>query len=447
MTTYTAEEIVQLSGDHTLYEWAVQSAMHPVAIDHAQGIYLWDADGKRYMDFNSQLMSVNIGHGDARVIDAVRRQMERVVYVAPTAFVTDVRAEAGRLLAEVTPGDLTKAFFTNAGAEANENAVKIARWYTGRHKILARYRSYHGATAGAIALTGDPRRWAAEPGVSGVVRIPDFYPYRAGYERDDPAYTALVLSQTEDVIQYEGPHTIAAMIIEPVVGTNGILIPSEGYIRGLRALCDKYGILLIADEVMSGFGRTGRWFAVEHWGVQPDIMTLAKGLTSSYIPLGATMVSAQIAEYFNDKPLYAGLTYNAHPVGCAAAIACINVYKEDRLVENAAAMGEILKVELERLKERHPSVGDVRAIGLFSLVELVKNRRTREPLVPYNPPASAMGLPNKLNAFFRANGLFTFVRWHTFFVNPPLCISEQQLREGLAIMDRGLELVDAEVEG
>lgn len=447
MTTYTAEEIVQLSGDHTLYEWAVQSAMRPVAIDHAEGIYLWDADGKRYMDFNSQLMSVNIGHGDARVIDAVRRQMERVVYVAPTAFVTDVRAEAGRLLAEVTPPNLTKAFFTNAGAEANENAVKIARWYTGRHKILARYRSYHGATAGAIALTGDPRRWAAEPGLSGVVRIPDFYPYRAGYEPDDPAYTDLILNQTEDVIQYEGPHTIAAVIVEPVVGTNGILIPSAAYIRGLRALCDRYGILLIADEVMSGFGRTGRWFAVDHWGVEPDIMTLAKGLTSSYVPLGATMVSREIAEYFQDKPLYAGLTYNAHPVGCAAAIACINVYKEDRLVENAAALGEILNAELQRLKERHPSVGDVRAIGLFSIVELVKNRRTREPLVPYNPPASAMALPNKLNAFFRANGLFTFVRWHTFFVNPPLCITEQQLREGLEIIDRGLELVDAEVEG
>jgi taurine---2-oxoglutarate transaminase len=437
------QTILAESGEYTLYEWAVQSAMMPVAIDHAKGIYLWDTDGKRYMDFNSQLMCMNIGHGDARVIDAIRRQLEQVAYVAPTAFITESRAEAGRLLAEITPPNLRKAFFTNGGADANENAVKIARWYTGRHKILARYRSYHGATAGAIALTGDPRRWAAEPGIPGVVRIPDFYPYRAGYERDDPAYTAMILGQTEDIIQFEGPHTIAAMIIEPVVGTNGILIPSADYIRGLRALCDKYGILLIADEVMSGFGRTGEWFAVDHWGVEPDIMTLAKGLTSAYVPLGATMVSAAIAEHFHDKPLMAGLTYNSHAVGCAAAVACINVYRDDKLVENARRLGGILACELEGLKERHPCVGDVRAIGLFSLVELVKDRQTREPLAPYNAKPADMPLMNGLNRFFREQGLFTFVRWNTFFANPPLCISEEQLREGLAIIDAGLDKVDA----
>jgi taurine---2-oxoglutarate transaminase len=443
----STQEIIELSGQHTLYEWGVQAAMQPVAVDRAEGIYFWDTDGKRYIDFNSQLMSVNIGHGDRRVIDAVYHQMQRVCYVAPTAFVTDARAEAGRLIAEVTPPNLAKAFFTNAGAEANENAIKIARAYTGRHKILARYRSYHGATAGAIALTGDPRRWAAEPSIPGVVRIPDFYPYRAGVDRDDPQYTAQILAQTEDVITYEGPHTIAAMIVEPVVGTNGILIPSEAYIRGLRDLCTKYGIVMIADEVMTGFGRTGKWFAVDHWNVQPDIMTLAKGLTSSYVPLGATVVSHEIADYFHDKPLTIGLTYNSHSVGCAAAVACINIYRDDRLIENAAAMGEILRSELALLKERHPSVGDVRAIGLFSLVELVKNRATREPLAPYNASPAEMALMNKLNASFRSNGLFTFVRWNTFFVNPPLCITEAQLREGPAIIDRGLEIVDAEVEG
>jgi taurine---2-oxoglutarate transaminase len=439
------QDIVDLSHQTTLYEWTVQSAMKPLVIERAKGIYMWDADGKRYMDFNSQLMCTNIGHGDARVNDAIKAQLDKVAYVAPTAATTGSRAEAGRLLAEVTPKNLTKAFFTNGGAEANENAIKIARWYTGRHKIMARYRAYHGATAGAIALTGDPRRWAAEPSIPGVVRIPDFYPYRARKDVDDPEYTDQILNMTEEIIQLEGPHTIAGVIVETVVGTNGMLIPSARYIRGLRDLCTKYGILLICDEVMSGFGRTGEWFAVDHWGVQPDIMTLAKGLTSAYVPLGATMVSADIAEYFEDRPLFAGLTYNSHAVGCAAAIACINVYKEDKLIENARAMGEILKAELHKLKEKHPSVGDVRAIGLFSLIELVKDRATHEPLTPYNPSPSELGPMPAFNAFLRENGLFTFVRWNTVFANPPLIIDEAQLREGLAIIDRGLELVDRAV--
>ncbi|MBS1966272.1 MAG: aminotransferase class III-fold pyridoxal phosphate-dependent enzyme [Chloroflexi bacterium SZAS-1] len=444
-TTLSRQEILDLSRDTTLYEWTAQKVMKPLVIDHAKGIYMWDADGKRYMDFNSQLMCVNIGHGDTRVIEAVKAQMEKVCYIAPTVATTAPRAELGRMLNEITPGNLSKAFFTNGGAEANENAIKIARMYSGRHKILVRYRAYHGATAGAITLTGDPRRWAAEPGIPGVVRIPDFYPYRAGKELDDAEYTASVLNATEDIIQFEGPHTIAAMIIETVVGTNGILIPSAGYIRGLRELCNKYGILLIADEVMSGFGRTGEWFAVDHWGVVPDMMTLAKGLTSAYVPLGATMVTDTIAEYFDDHPLYAGLTYNAHSVGCAAGVACINIYKEDKLIENARAMGEILKVELANLKAKHPSIGDTRAIGLFSLVELVKNRDTREPLTPYNPKPSELGPMPAFNAFLRENGLFTFVRWNTFFINPPLCITEHELREGLAIIDRGLDIVDQAV--
>lgn len=439
------QDILDQSRATTLYEWTAQRVMQPLVVDRAQGIYFWDVDGKRYMDFNSQLMCVNVGHGDARVLDAIKAQIDQLCYVAPTAATTPIRAELGRLLHEITPGNLSKAFFTNGGAEANENAIKIARMVTGRHKILARYRTYHGATAGAIALTGDPRRWAAEPGIPGVVRIPDFYPYRAGKELDDPEYTASVLSATEEIIQFEGPPTIAALIIEPVVGTNGILIPSAGYIRGLRELCTKYGILLIADEVMSGFGRTGKWFAVDHWDVVPDIMTVAKGLTSAYVPLGATIVSDTIADYFEDRPLYAGLTYNAHPVGCAAAVACINVYREDRLIENARALGEILKAELNTLKDKHPSIGDVRAIGLFSLVELVKNRATREPMTPYNPKPSELGPMPQFNAFLRAHGLFTFVRWNTFFVNPPLCITEEQLREGLAIFDAALTITDEAV--
>lgn len=447
MTTHdlSGQEILDLSRETTLYEWTAQSLIKPMVIDRARGIYFWDADGKRYMDFNSQLMCVNIGHGDERVLNAIKAQIDRLCYVAPTAATTAPRAELGRLLQEITPGNLSKAFFTNGGAEAVENAIKIARMVTGRHKIIARYRSYHGATAGAIALTGDPRRWAAEPGLPGVVRVQDPYRYRCRWCGDRPACTLDCLNHIEDVITFEGPHTIAAVIVEPVVGTNGIIIPPDGYMQGLRELCTRHGILLIADEVMSGFGRTGEWFAVDHWQVTPDIMTVAKGLTSAYVPLGATIVSDTIADYFEDRPLSAGLTYNAHPVGCAAAVACINVYKEDRLIENARALGQVLKTELAQIQQRHPSVGETRAIGLFSIVELVKNPATREPMTPFNPRPDQLGPMPALNAFLRENGLFTFVRWNSFFINPPLCITEQQLREGLAIIDQALEITDRAV--
>ncbi|HEX9067275.1 MAG TPA: aminotransferase class III-fold pyridoxal phosphate-dependent enzyme [Ktedonobacterales bacterium] len=441
----TRQQILDLSRETTLYEWTAQNSMKPLVVDHAKGIYFWDADGKRYMDFNSQLMCVNIGYGDERVINAITKQLQAVPYVAPTTSTTAVRAELGRLLQEITPGNLSKAFFTNGGAEANENAIKIARWVTGRQKIIARYRSYHGATAGAITLTGDPRRWAAEPGIPGVVRAMDPYRYRCRWCGEKPTCTLDCLNHIEDIITFEGPQTIAAVIIETVTGTNGIIIPPDGYLQGLRELCDKHGILLIADEIMSGFGRTGEWFGVDHWKVVPDIMTVAKGLTSAYVPLGATIVTDKIAAQFEDKPLYAGLTYNSHPVGCAAAIACINVYKEDHLIENAKKLGEVLSVELGRLKEKHPSVGDARSIGLFSLVELVKNRETREPMTPYNPKATELGAMAPFAAYLREHGLFTFVRWNTFFVNPPLCITEAELREGLAIIDAALEITDKAV--
>lgn len=445
LSDLSRDEILDLSRDTTLYEWTAQRTMQPLVVDRAKGIYFWDVDGKRYMDFNSQLMCVNIGHGDPRVLDAIKAQLDQLCYVTPTAATTAARAEAGRLLQEVTPGNLSKSFFTLGGAEANENAIKIARWVTGRQKIIARYRSYHGATAGAITLTGDPRRWAAEPGIPGVVRAMDPYRYRCRWCGDKPACTMDCLNHIEDIITFEGPQTIAAVIVESVVGTNGIIIPPDGYMQGLRELCTRHGILLICDEIMSGFGRTGEWFAVDHWGVVPDIMTVAKGLTSAYVPLGATIVTDEIAAQFEDRPLYAGLTYNSHPVGCAAAAACIKVYREDRLVENAKTLGHVLSTELNRLKERHPSVGDVRSLGLFSIVELVKDRTTREPMTPYNPKAADMGPMPRLNAFFREQGLFTFVRWNTFFVNPPLCITEEQLREGLAIIDAGLEIADRAV--
>jgi taurine---2-oxoglutarate transaminase len=433
----TGEEMITLSRKHTLYEWSAQSKVDPIPVAKAKGIYFWTPEGKRFIDFNSQLMSVNIGHGDPRVIEAIQQQAATLAYANPF-MATEPRARLGAKLAEITPGDIDTFFFTNAGAEANENAIKIARFFTGRQKILARYRSYHGATAGSMSATGDPRRWANEPGVPGFIRV--FDPYH-GIERGwDSA--AQALANIEEVIQLEGPHTIAGFILEPVTGTNGVLVPPDGYLQGVRQICDQHGILMIADEVMSGFGRTGEWFAMDHWKVVPDLLTMAKGLTSSYLPLGAVGMRRRIAEHFQNNVFYGGLTYNSHPMGCAAALATIRVYEEDGLIENARKMGKVLKSLLAELESRHPSVGAVRSIGLFGIVELVRNRRTRQPLAPFNGSSEEMAA---LGRFFRENGLYTFVRWNTFFTNPPLCISEQQLREAFAILDRGLQLTDKAV--
>ena len=435
----TGKEIVELSKKHTLYEWSAQSKVDPIPVARAKGIYFWTPEGKRFIDFNSQLMSVNIGHGDERVIRAITEQASTLAYANPF-MATEVRARLGEKLAQISPGDVDTFFFTNGGAEANENAIKLARFVTGRHKIIARYRSYHGATAGAISLTGDPRRWAVEPGMPGVIHVLD--PYH-GIERGwESAESSLAL--IEETIQLEGSHTIAAFILEPVTGTNGILVPPDGYLEGIRKLCDKYGILVIADEVMSGFGRTGEWFAVDHWRVVPDLITMAKGLTSSYIPLGAVGMRQHIARHFDDKVFYGGLTYNSHPMGCATALATIGVYEEDNLIENARKMGKAMKELGADLQKKHRSVGAVRSIGLFGVVELVRSQRTRQPMAPFNGTSDEMVA---LGRFFRENGLYTFVRWNTFFTNPPLCINEEQLREAFAIIDRGLEITDAAVKG
>ena len=433
----SGEEMIALSRKHTLFEWSAQSKVDPIPVAKAKGIYFWTPEGQRFIDFNSQLMSVNIGHGDPRVIEAIQRQAATLAYANPF-MATEPRARLGAKLAEITPGDIDTFFFTNGGAEANENAIKIARFFTGRHKILARYRSYHGATAGSMSATGDPRRWAAEPGVPGFIRV--FDPYH-GIERGWDS-VAQALANIEEVIQLEGPHTIAGFILEPVTGTNGVLVPPDGYLQGVREICDKHGILMIADEVMSGFGRTGEWFAVDHWKVVPDLLTMAKGLTSSYLPLGAVGMRRRIAQHFQNNVFYGGLTYNSHPMGCAAALATIRVYEEDRLIENARKMGNVLKASLAELESRHPSVGAVRSIGLFGIVELVRNRRTRQPLAPFNGSSEEMAA---LGRFFRENGLYTFVRWNTFFTNPPLCISEKELREAFVIIDRALELTDKAV--
>jgi taurine--2-oxoglutarate transaminase len=435
--TLSGEEIVALSRKHTIFEWSAQSRVDPIPVSRSKGIYFWTPEGKRYIDFNSQLMCVNIGHGDERVIRTIQEQAAVLAYANPF-MATEPRARLGAKLAEITPGDIDCFFFTNGGAEANENAIKVARWYTGRHKILARYRSYHGGTAGAITLTGDPRRWAAEPGIAGVVHVRD--PYHGIQKGWDTAEAAL--AELEEVIQLEGANSIAGFILEPVTGTNGILVPPDGYLQGIRALCDKYGIVMIADEVMAGFGRTGKWFSIEHWNVVPDIITMAKGLTSAYVQLGAVGLRRKIADHFRDNVFFGGLTYNSHPLACAAALATIAVYEEDGLIDRAARMGELMRSLMQDLAAKHPSVGAVRNIGLFGIVELVRNRKTMEPMAPFNGASPEM---LALGKFFRDNGLYTFVRWNTFFTNPPLCITEDELKEAFSIIDRGLTEADRAV--
>jgi taurine---2-oxoglutarate transaminase len=433
----TGKEIVDLCKKHTLYEWSAQSKVDPIPVASAKGIYFYTPEGKRYIDFNSQLMSVNIGHGDDRVVKAIADQAATLAYANPF-MATEVRARLGAKLAELTPGDIDTFFFTNGGAEATENAIKLARFFTGRHKIMARYRSYHGATGGSITLTGDPRRWAAEPGIPGVVHVLDpYHGIERGWESAESS-----LAMIEETIQLEGAQTIAGFILETVVGTNGILIPPDGYLAGIRKLCDKYGILMIADEVMAGFGRTGEWFAIDHWKVVPDLICMAKGLTSSYIALGAVGMRHHIAQHFQDKVFFGGLTYNSHPMGCAAALATIRVYEEDGLIDNAKKMGAIMNQLGKEMQAKHPSVGDYRSIGLFGIFELIRNRKTKQPMAPFNGASEEMAA---LGKFFREQGLYTLVRWNTFFTNPPLCINEQQLREAFALIDRGLEITDKAV--
>lgn len=433
----TGEEMVQLCRRHTIYEWSAQSKVDPIPVARAEGVYFWTPEGKRFLDFNSQLMCSNVGHSHPRVVRAIQEQAATLAYANPF-MATEVRARLGAKLATVTPGEIETFFFTNAGADANENAIRIARVVTGRHKILARYRSYHGGTAGAIALTGDPRRWNAEPGMPGVVRAPDFH----RWGRRDPEPLQTCLRELEDVIRFEGGQTIAAFMMEPVVGTNGILIPPDGYMQAVREICNRHGILLVADEVMSGFGRTGRWFAVDHWGVVPDLMTLAKGITSAYVPLGAVGMRPEIAQTFQERAFPGGLTYNSHPLACATALATLQVYEDEDLITQSAERGAYLRARVEEIARRHPSVGATRSIGLFGIFELVRNQRTYEPLAPYNGTSEEMVA---LGRFFRERGLYTFVRFNTFFTNPPLVISEAQIDEGLAIIDEGLRITDRAV--
>jgi taurine---2-oxoglutarate transaminase len=433
----TGADVVALSKKHTISEWAVQGAVDPIPVERAEGIYFYTPEGKRYIDFNSQLMSVNIGHSDPRVVKAIQEQAAKLCYVTPGGMTTEPRARLGAKLAELTPGDIDVFFFTNGGAESVENAFKIARAYTGRYKILSRYRSYHGATAAAMAATGEPRSWA-QPPLPGMVHFTDWY---HGVDRE-PDSAEVALRNLEELVMLEGPQTIAAIIVESVTGTNGILIPPDGYMQGVRALCDKHGIAMIVDEVMAGFGRTGEWFAINHWKVVPDIMTMAKGITSSYVPLGAVGMRRKIGDFFQDKMFPGGLTYSSHALACAAALATIAVYEEDDLINRAKRTGKLMAELMSDLAKRHPSVGAARSIGLFGVVELIRDRKTRQPMAPFNGTSPEMAA---LGKFFRQQGLFTFVRWNYFFTNPPLIITEEQLREAFGIIDRGLEITDKAV--
>ncbi len=429
----SAEEITELCVRHTLYDWSAQAGIKPMAVASAKGVRFTTVDGRRFIDFNSQLMSVHAGHGDRRIIEAIKAQADRLPYISPF-LATEVRARLGQKLAELLPGDIDKVFFTLGGTDANENAIKMARAVTGRPKIMARYRSYHGSTGNAVQATGDPRRWPNEHS-AGIVHVLDpYHGIERGWDDAEPA-----LRQLEETIRLEGPETIAGFLLEPISGTNGVLIPPDGYLQGVRELCDRHGILMICDEVMSGFGRTGRWFAVDHWGVVPDLITLAKGLTSSYVPLGAVGMRPHIAKYFDDHVFFGGLTYNSHPLGCAAALGAIQAYEEDDMVGNAKRMGAVLARHHQRLMERHPCVGAVRSIGLFGAIELVRSRKTMEPLAPFN------GTSPEMKAVAQAlldAGLFTFVRWNTIMTNPPLCINEAELDEGFEILDTALEIGD-----
>jgi taurine--2-oxoglutarate transaminase len=431
--------------EFVLHSWSVQSAIDPLPVAGAEGRYFWDYEGKRYLDFASQLVNVSIGHQHPKLVAAIKEQADKLCTIGPP-MATEPRSELGRLLAEVTPGNLKMSFFTNGGAEANENAIKLARWYTGRSKVIARYRSYHGATAAAITLTGDPRRWHAEPGIPGVVRMLDPYTYRCPAGHPDPCPVCSGGPHLEELLQYEGPETVAAVILETVTGTNGIIVPPDGYLQSIREVCDRYGILLICDEVMAGFGRTGRWFACDHWDVVPDMLTMAKGINSGYVPLGAMTVSEPIGDWLRDRYLAGGLTYSGHPLAAASAVASIDAFREEEIVENAAEQGEYLGPALRALSERHPAIGEVRGLGLFWGIELVKNRETREMLVPFNATGEAAAPMARLGKAALERGLYLMTHWNVVMVVPPLTITREELDEGLATLDEALGVADEYVD-
>ena len=437
------EEILKDNFDYTLFSWSKQKGHTPIAVEYAQGVYLYDYDGKRYIDFSSGLMNVNIGHGNQRITEAVTKQMQQVSYITPSC-VTKVRGDLGKKLAEICPGDLNKAFFTLCGATAMENAIKLARLYTGRHKIFTRYQSYHGSSYGAMSASGDPRKLAADS-----QQAPNFVhfdlPYLYRWEYGEAALLKESVASLERMLIYEGPSNVAAIILEGESGSSGCLHYPVGYLKAVRGICNKYGILLIMDEVMSGFGRTGKWFGFENHAIIPDMICMAKGLTCGYLPFGCLMVSDTIAAKYDDAVLPLGLTYSAHPVCCAAALETLKIYEDDNLIENASAMGKYIEQRVEEMKAIHPSIGNFRNTGLLGCIELVKNRITKEPMAPFNAKPEEMVVMNKVAAKIKALGMYTFVRWGYIFIAPPLIVTKEQIEEGLAIISEALLIADKEI--
>ncbi len=443
LTETDKQKIVQDNKDYTLFSWSKQGGQNPINVKSARGVNLYDREGKKYIDFSSQLMNVNIGHGNPRVADAVMRQMQEVSYVYP-GMATQVRGELGKLIAEITPGNLTKTFFTLGGSEAVENAIKIARIYTGRSKIIAQYRSYHGATYGSMSAGGDPRKHAVDnQSAPGFIHVENPYFYRCPWNTNSMEECGnMALQQLERIIKFENPDSIAAMIFEGESGSSGCIKYPSFYWQKLREMADKYGILLIDDEVMSGFGRTGKWFGIDNYGVTPDIMCIAKGLTSGYLPLGGTVVTDTIAKYFDEKPLTIGLTYSAHPTSCAAALENLKIMQEGNMVENAAQMGFYIEHKVAELRAKHPSIGDFRNTGLLGCIELVKNQKTKEPITPWNAKPEESEATYRIAAKIRELGMFTFVKWNFIFIAPPLCITEAEIDEGMEIIDQALNIAD-----
>jgi taurine--2-oxoglutarate transaminase len=439
-----SQEIIQDNLDYTLFSWSKQKGIAPIAVKYGEGVYLYDYDDKRYLDFSSGLMNVNIGHGNQRITEAVMKQMQEISYVTPSC-VTKARGELGKKLAEICPGDLNRSFFTLCGATSIENGIKLARLYTGRHKILSRYQSYHGSSYGAISAGGDPRRIAMDAQQSpNFVHfdLPNLYRWEYGEE----ALLKESIAQFERVIAYEGPGTIAAVLLEGESGTSGCLKYPVGYLKQLREICNKHGILMIMDEVMSGFGRTGKWFGFENHDIIPDMIAMAKGLTCGYLPLGCLQVSDKIAAKYDDAVLPLGLTYSAHPVSCAAAVETLKIYEDENLIENAAAMGKYIEKRVEQMKAQHPSIGDFRNTGLLGCIELVKNRDTKEPMAPFNAKPDEMAVMNQVAAKIKELGMYTFVRWNFIFIAPPLCVTTEQIEEGLEMISEAIAIADSYVE-
>lgn len=440
--THDPSWVQEMHANHYLQSWSKQGGK-PKVITGAQGSWFWDSDGKRYLDFQSQLVNANLGHQHPKIVEAIKAQADKLCYVGPN-FANEARSELAALMTEVTPQNLTATFFTTGGAAANETAIRLARHFTGRTKIIARYRSYHGATGGTLSLTGDPRHHLTRADMPGVVRMMDPYCYRCPMGHSDPAHCPVSRGgpHLEEILQYENPNTVAAVILETVVGTNGIIVPPDGYLQSIRETCDKHGILLIMDEVMAGFGRTGKWFAVDHWGIEPDILTSAKGINSGYVPLGTMSVSKTLADWLRDYPMPGGLTYAGHPLACASGVAAIRAMEEEGTLDHATRMGALMRQELSRMMDRHPSIGQVRGLGMFNGIELVKNRTTREPLVPFAAKGEAAKPMSDMMSFAMQNGLYLSFYSNVIRLTPPLNISDEDMMTGLSILDQTLEIAD-----